>query len=109
MRSLHSNVPVVDTINQKKAILENSNIRGENMTPSDAIGIAEGYIEGNEAEAWQFLIDSGLCWQLQGWFGRTAMHLIDEGLCHYPQKNTDPDHCDVCECTPCDCNWGTDQ
>ena len=33
-------------------------------------------------EAWQHLIDTGLCWQLQGWFGRTARDLIDNGICH---------------------------
>lgn len=26
------------------------------------------------------LIKSGLCWQLQGFYGRTAKDLIDEGL-----------------------------
>jgi len=27
-------------------------------------------------EAWQHLIDTDTCWQLQGWFGRTASQLI---------------------------------
>ena len=51
-----------------------------------AIGLAEGFIEAESEEqvidAWQHLIDTGLCWQLQGWFGRTARDLIDSGLCH---------------------------
>lgn len=50
-----------------------------------AVGIAEGFIDADseeqQIEAWQTLIDTGLCWQLQGWFGRTAQHLIDEGIC----------------------------
>jgi hypothetical protein len=54
------------------------------ITNFDAIGIAEGWIEcDNEdtvIEAWQHLVDTGLAWQLQGWFGRTARHLIDEGV-----------------------------
>ena len=51
----------------------------------EAVGIAEGYIPVNTAEeelnAWQLLIDTGVAWKLQGWFGRQAMFLIDNGLC----------------------------
>ena len=58
------------------------------MDDMTAIGIAEGFMpnEGpeHETEAWQHLIDTGLCWQLQGWFGRTAQHLIDIGVCKPP-------------------------
>jgi hypothetical protein len=45
-----------------------------------AVGIAEGWIEADEdqvIEAWQYLVDTGLVWQLQGFFGRTAQWLID--------------------------------
>lgn len=31
--------------------------------------------------AWQFLIDSGIAWQLQGFYGRTAARLIEDGIC----------------------------
>jgi hypothetical protein len=55
------------------------------MDSITAIEIAEGTIECEEAEtlneAWQHLIDTGLAWSLQGWFGRTAAHLIDMGTC----------------------------
>jgi hypothetical protein len=51
-----------------------------------AVGIAEGFIEaeGEEqvVEAWQHLIDTGMAWTLQGFFGRTAAHLIEQGVCH---------------------------
>lgn len=49
-----------------------------------AVGLAEGFIEAESTEqvieAWQHLVDTGLAWQLQGFFGRTAQHLIDEGV-----------------------------
>lgn len=48
-----------------------------------AVAIAEGFEEAeNQTEyldAWQFLHDSGLAYSLQGWFGRTAKQLLDEG------------------------------
>ena len=50
-----------------------------------ATGLAEGFIEADSEEqvieAWQYLIDTGLVWQLQGWFGRTATDLIERGIC----------------------------
>jgi hypothetical protein len=53
-----------------------------------ATGIAEGFIEADDedqvVEAWQHLINTGLCWQLQGFFGRTAMRLIQDGICTRP-------------------------
>ena len=56
------------------------------MSNLEAIDIAEGVTQAkSEAEyiaAWQQLIDTGLAWSLQGWFGRTAAHLIEQGLCH---------------------------
>lgn len=54
-----------------------------------AVGLAEGFIEAeNEeqvVEAWQHLIDTGVVWTLQGWFGRRARDLINIGVCHGPQ------------------------
>jgi hypothetical protein len=39
-----------------------------------------------ELEAWQYLIDTGMVWKLQGWYGRTAKRLIDEGECTYTDR-----------------------
>jgi len=50
--------------------------------------IAEGVNEApkdEQIEAWQLLIDTETCWQLQGFFGRTAAHLIEIGIC-IPKK-----------------------
>jgi len=53
------------------------------MTDYDAVGIAEGFIECDSEEtvieAWQHLLDTGLAYKLQGWFGRTAEKLIEDG------------------------------
>jgi len=61
------------------------------MTTYRATMIAEGVEEPkNEEEyiqAWQCLIDSGVVWKLQGWFGRCATALIAEGIC--TMKTTD--------------------
>lgn len=64
-------------------------------TPYLATAYAEGFCEGEDAtekeqiEAWQYLIDTGLCWKLQGFFGRTASALIDDGVCKPAKKGGD--------------------
>ena len=51
-----------------------------------ATAYAEGFCEGEDAtqeeqlEAWAYLIMTGICWSLQGWFGRNARSLIDNGI-----------------------------
>ena len=59
------------------------------MNDYDAVMIAEGVIEVDEdkqIEAWQHLVDTGLAWSLQGWFGRTAMDLIEQGIIERKSK-----------------------
>ena len=58
----------------------------KNLDSYSAVAIAEGFNEEEVDEeeqlsAWQYLIDSGLCWSLQGSFGRAAQSLIEQGLC----------------------------
>jgi hypothetical protein len=58
----------------------------------NAVGIAEGFIEADSEEqvieAWQYLVDSGIVWQLQGWFGRTATDLIERGFISAPAHSS---------------------
>jgi hypothetical protein len=60
------------------------------MNPTLAVKICEQLVTAEneeECEAWQYLIDTGLAWQLNGWFGRTAKRLIDEGYCTYTDRS----------------------
>jgi hypothetical protein len=67
------------------------------MNDFTAAGIAEGFIdpEGDTDEereasviaAWQHLINTGLAWRLQGYFGRTAHDLIERGVCQPASSN----------------------
>ncbi len=54
------------------------------MDTYTAVGLAEGFIEAESEqqviEAWQYLHDTGIAYQLQGWFGRTAQHLLNLGV-----------------------------
>ena len=54
------------------------------MDDFTAVGIAEGFIDTDDQDqiiaAWQHLVDTGLAWSLQGFFGRTAKNLIDQGI-----------------------------
>jgi len=55
-------------------------------TPYLATAFCEGFGEGTNAtpeeqiEAWAYLIKTGTCWSLQGWFGRAASNLMERNL-----------------------------
>ena len=59
---------------------------GKEISPYLATAHAEGFREGEGASsmdqlrAWAYLIKTGTCWNLQGWFGRTAKALIDRRI-----------------------------
>ena len=57
------------------------------MTPINAVLIAEGEIDTDQEtqiEAWQYLVDTGLAWSLQGSFGRMAQQLNDQDVITAP-------------------------
>ena len=56
----------------------------EKMDRFTAVMIVEGVEEADEKryiEACQLLIDTGMAWTLQGFFGRTCKAMIDAGHC----------------------------
>jgi hypothetical protein len=53
----------------------------------DTVGFIMAYEDGQLDDesivaGFQALIDSGLAWQLQSHYGRTARALIEQGYCH---------------------------
>jgi hypothetical protein len=54
------------------------------MDSFTAVALAEGFEEAESEEqvieAWQYLHDTGLAYQLQGFFGRTAVSLLNDGI-----------------------------
>jgi|TARA_R110001599_G_scaffold253577_1_gene453840 hypothetical protein len=63
------------------------------MTSIQAINIAEGIVPAKSdkeyLQAWQLLVDNGQAWKLQGWFGRTAAAMIEDGLIRATEKHED--------------------
>lgn len=69
----------------------------DTMTTANAIDIIDGFVAGSAQDiisAYQYLIDTGVVWGLQGRYGRQARHLIEVGLCtSKPQANNQPYSC----------------
>ena len=61
--------------------------------PYDQVGAIMAFEQGDldeegTLELFQHLVDTGLAWQLQGFYGRAAKALLDQGLIH-PRQRTD--------------------
>jgi len=41
-----------------------------------------GLTEKQNIQIWQHLVDTGMAWSLQGWYGRTASAMIEAGIIH---------------------------
>lgn len=55
------------------------------LSPSAAVWVIEGCdgepsAEDQQIASWQYLVDKGIVWQLQGFYGRTATSLIEAGV-----------------------------
>ena len=44
--------------------------------------IEDGCTSATLTQAFQYLIDTGHVWIMQGWYQRRAMDLINAGICH---------------------------
>ena len=60
------------------------------MGSYEAVAIAEGFCNHDPSSkeqqaAWQYIIDTGMWKILQGFFGRTAKSLIEQGICKKPK------------------------
>jgi len=47
-----------------------------------------GLTEDQTIALWQHGVDTGIVWGLQGWYGRTAHAMLEEGTLKYPEKRT---------------------
>ena len=57
------------------------------MNLLEAVRVIEGDIKSTKQRrihAWQWMIDEGHAWKLQGWYGRQATDLIEQGICDAP-------------------------
>ena len=59
-----------------RSVSQAINIIEQLELPPQGLGFEEAYIQ-----SFQFLINTGIAWQLQGWYSRKAQYLIDLGLC----------------------------
>lgn len=70
----------------KSTIYETTLEDGTPLNSYLACAYAEGFCEGdnasevNQLRAWSYIIGTGIWRTLQGWYGRTVAHLIEQNL-----------------------------
>ena len=47
-----------------------------------------GLTEAQTIALWQYGVDRGTIWHLQGWYGRNAQAMLNDGILKYPKKRT---------------------
>ncbi|WP_152346615.1 hypothetical protein [Brevibacterium sp. CFH 10365] len=52
-------------------------------------GEADDLTQDEVIEGFQYLIDTGMAWSLQGSYGRAAMSLIEQGYCTPPNERAE--------------------
>ena len=77
-----------------KKVIEYSVIEVETMSSFLAVEIIENgyhYHDNDDiVAAYQFLINNGMVWLLQGTYGRMAVRLIDDGICSCSDTPCEP-------------------
>jgi hypothetical protein len=56
----------------------------DHYTACETVEWSEDATEEEQLTAWQWLVDTGSCWGLQGWYGRTASALLEDGIIQQP-------------------------
>jgi hypothetical protein len=83
---ININKPITNTKeNEGGEFMVDSKMQGMNQFTACSIVenfFNEEYSRDEQIAAWQYLIDCGAAWSLQGWYGRSAMQLIKSGVCH---------------------------
>ena len=78
-------------VKEKKSQIKNSYfVDGKDMSqvPIYYLEGDYGLTEKQEIALWQYGVDTGQVWHLQGWYGRNAQAMIDAGILHYPKKHS---------------------